>query len=117
VGQPGLSLIDGWWKVDGSAVWTEGPRSTLRLRLPPGRKAARIALEGNYYEGVMRTRLAIDGEALGEVVLGPRPITAPASSGEVLDITLAHTLPPAPPGERRLGFFLHAVYVEFAAGN
>jgi len=117
VGQSGLSLGDGWWNVEGAAVWTEGARSTLRLTLPPGRKVARIALEGNYYDGVKRTRLAINGEALGDVMLGPRPITAPAASGEVLDITLEHTLPQAPPGERRLGFFLHAVYVEFAAGN
>ena len=43
--------------------------------------------------------------------------TAWAASGEVLDITLEHTLPQAPPGERRLGFFLHAVYVEFAPGD
>lgn len=114
LGHASLSPGDGWWKVEGSAVWTEGPRSTLRLTLPPGRKAARIALEGNYFDGVKRTRLAINRVALGNVVLGPRPIAVPAVSGQALEITLEHTVPEAPPGERRLGFFLHAVYVEFA---
>ncbi|MGI4718946.1 MAG: hypothetical protein ACRYGO_03665 [Janthinobacterium lividum] len=118
---PGMTapqLGAGWSGVEGAAVWTDGPRSTLRLALPPGRRAARLALEGRYIDGVEATRLSINGILLGRVALGPRPIALPAQlrDAQVLEIALEHAAPrPAPDAaeQRLLGFFLHGAYVEF----
>lgn len=119
-GQQAPTLVAGWSGVEGSSVWTDAPRSTLRLALPPGRRVARIAVEGRYYEGVKATRMAVNGLALGEVKLGPGPIAMPAALGAapVLEIVLEHRVSAPAPGareQRLLGFFLQGVYVEFAA--
>ena len=111
-------LVAGWSQIEGSAAWTSGPRSRLRLVLPQGRKAGRIALEGVYFEGVRHSRVGINGVDFGQVVLGPKPLVLPAAAqaSGVLDITLEHVLPPprAQGDQRPLAFMLHAVVLEFA---
>ncbi len=118
-GQTAPTLVAGWSNLEGTAVWTDAPRSVLRLALAPGRRVARIAVEGRYFEGVTGTRMAVNGVALGEVKLGPGPIAMPEALGAapLLEIVVEHRAPPPAPGageQRLLAFFLHGVYVEYA---
>lgn len=118
---PGMPSIlgEGWSGIEGGAVWTNGPRSSLRLQLAPGRRLRHIGLEGRYFDGVRATRLAIGGTDLGEVVLGRGPLAVPesAAAGSVLELRLEHALPPRSAqaqDQRALGFFLRGVILEFA---
>lgn len=118
---PGMPPIlgAGWSGIEGGAVWTDGPGSTLRLQLPSGRRLRHIGLEGRYFDGVRATRVAMNGADLGEVVLGRGPLAVPAfaAAGPMLELRLEHALPPrsaqAQDG-RALGFFLRGVILEFA---
>ena len=108
----------GWRPVEGTAVWTDGARSTLTLRLPDRRQAHRIALDGVYFTGVRSSRVRINGVSLGDVVLGPKPLPVPeaARSGGRLELTLEHRVPaPASPGAAPvLGYLLRGVHLELA---
>ncbi|MCC2974514.1 hypothetical protein [Massilia sp. IC2-476] len=111
-------LERGWSSIEGGAVWTDGPRSTLRIALPQGRRVRYLGLDGHYVEGVRASRLRVNGIDLGEQVLGRGPLALPAAAAgaALLEITLEHRLPARPanaPDQRALGFFLRGVLVEF----
>ncbi len=111
-------LAGGWSSLEGSAVWTDGPRSSLRVQLPAGRRVAYLGIDGRYFDGVRASRVRINGIDLGERALGRGllPIPPALASAPQLDITLEHALPPRPPqagDQRALGFFLRGVLVEF----
>jgi len=117
---PGMPPIlgSGWSGIEGSAVWTDGPRSSLRIVVPEGRRLRHIGLEGRYFDGVRATRVRLDGVDLGEIVLGRGPLAlpAPAGAGQVLELGLEHRLPPVSIGardRRALGFLLQGVLLEF----
>lgn len=118
--EPAPRLGGGWSGIEPDGVWTDGARSVLRLTLPPGRSALRIALDGHYYGDVRASRVTINGAALGRIALGPGPIEVPAAAraGGEIEIVLEHPdLAPAPPGaadRRVIAFFLRTVYVEFS---
>lgn len=112
-------LGSGWSVVQGSAVWNEGPRATLRIALPPGQQASAIGFDGYYHYGVRSSRIEINGIDLGTASLGRAPLQLPASlsAARELDIRIVHTTSPRPAGAgdmRALGFLLQAVQVEFA---
>lgn len=112
-------LGEGWSAVQGSAVWNDGPRATLRIALPPGRKARSIGLDGYYHHGLRSSRIGINGIDLGATALGRAPLALPASlaAARALEITIVHTATPGPASSsdtRALGFLLQAVQVEFA---
>ena len=108
----------GWRPVEGTAVWTDGPRSSLTLRLPAGRQAHRIALEGVYFTGVSSSHVSINGVSLGEAGLGPKPLPVPeaARASGTITLTLEHRFrAPANPGDPPvLGYLLRGVYIELA---
>jgi hypothetical protein len=112
-------LGTGWSLVQGKAVWNEGPRATLRVPLPAGRRPGAIGLDGHYHAGLRSSRIVINGIDLGEFALGQAPLALPAAlaSARVLDIEIVHTTAPGPASERdprALGFLLQGVSVEFA---
>ncbi len=109
----------GWSIVHGTTVWNDGPRATLRLALPAGRRIRSLGLDGYYFHGVRRSRVSINGVDLGTVALGQAPLNMPdaLATARVLDITIAHTTAPRPASAsdtRALGFSLQGVTVEFA---
>jgi hypothetical protein len=108
----------GWSVVQGDAVWNEGPRATLRVTLPAGRRARAIGLDGHYHHGVRASRVIINGIDLGSVALGQAPLALPPAlaSAAVLDVAIEHTRAPRPASAsdpRALGFLLQGVTVEF----
>ena len=112
-------LGSGWSGLEGSAVWTDGPSSTLRLQLPAGRQVRTLGLDGRYFSGVRASRVRVNGIDLGKHVLSRGPLALPPAlaAAPALEITLEHRLPPlaADAQERRaLGFLLRGVLVEFA---
>lgn len=111
-------LAGGWSGLEGAAVWTDGPRSSLRIAVPAGRRVRHLGLDGRYFEDVRATRLRINGIDLGERVLGRGPLAVPAAAAgaPLLEITLEHRLQDRPadaPEQRALGFLLRGVLVEF----
>jgi len=116
--QPDI-LGAGWSVIQGPSVWNDGPRASLRIALPAGRRAVRIGLVGYYNYGVRRSRVRLNGVDVGTVALGqaPLPIPAALASAPVLEFTFEHTTTPRPASDtdtRALGFMLHGVHLEFA---
>lgn len=115
--QPAI-LGSGWSVIQGSSVWNDGPRASLRIALPPGRRAVRIGLIGYYNYGVRRSRVRINGVDLGTVALGQAPLAIPAAlaGAQALEFSFEHTVVPQPASgtdTRALGFMLHGVHLEF----
>jgi hypothetical protein len=116
--QPAI-LGAGWSVIQGGSVWNDGPRASLRIALPAGRRAARIGLVGYYHYGVRRSRVTLGGIDMGTVALGQAPLEIPALLGtaQVLEFSFEHTKVPQPRSgsdTRALGFMLHGVHLEFA---
>lgn len=115
--QPAI-LGPGWSVIQGGSVWNDGPRASLRIALPAGRRAARIGLVGYYHYGVRRSRVTLNGVDMGTVALGQAPLEIPAvlASAPVLEFSFEHTRVPQPGSggdTRALGFMLHGVHLEF----
>jgi hypothetical protein len=119
-----VRLQTGWGGVEFGGVqwngaWTDGAHSRLTIRLVPGRNPANIVIQGHYYEGNQRTRVAVNGVDLGWHQLDrvdPLLLPPAARSAATLSIELENEAPLRPvagtPDQRQLAFFMQNITVE-----
>ena len=116
-----LRFTGGWGRPElgggnWTGAWSQGATSRLDIVLADGHRPASMTLQGQYFDGNRRTRVAVNGKDLGWFDLSaaqPIPLDG-ATTERTLDIVLSHEAPRKADKQdvRELSFFLHKVRLQ-----
>lgn len=84
-------LASGWAGAEQTGTWTNGKRSVIRLRVPPGSEVTEIYFVGHYFAGLRASAVHLNGKLVGSHSLAGGQVDVPQGlAGEELEIALVH---------------------------
>ncbi len=129
----GVALLSGWQIGESWGWWSEGDCSQLRLRIPfqqllPMHVGIRLYIKGRYYAGNEKSRVTVNGLALGEHHLSHQHAglyvkIADLLPQQLLEIELTHEQPVSPrqfeqiDDDRQLAFGIESIGYDLVALN